>query len=60
MSPIDFQSDARFPGSTEVLAGHDLSGKLAVVTGGSGGIGLAYHRVRSRGAVRLATKRCPS
>jgi NAD(P)-dependent dehydrogenase (short-subunit alcohol dehydrogenase family) len=41
MDRIAFQSQARFPSSAEVLAGRDLSGKLAVVTGGSGGIGLA-------------------
>jgi NAD(P)-dependent dehydrogenase (short-subunit alcohol dehydrogenase family) len=41
MKRIAFQTHARFPASEEVLAGRDLSGKLAVVTGGSGGIGLA-------------------
>jgi NAD(P)-dependent dehydrogenase (short-subunit alcohol dehydrogenase family) len=31
----------RFPSSGEILSGHDLSGRRAVITGGSGGIGLA-------------------
>lgn len=37
---LAFQSPNRFPGSDEILAGIDLSGKTALVTGGSGGLGL--------------------
>lgn len=37
---IAFKSAARFPGTAEILEGIDLSGKLALVTGGSGGLGL--------------------
>lgn len=38
---IAFKSRDRFPGTADVLSGKDLSGKLAIVTGGSGGLGLA-------------------
>lgn len=37
---LAFKSSNRFPGTSEILAGVDLSGKTALVTGGSGGIGL--------------------
>ncbi|HJS10525.1 SDR family NAD(P)-dependent oxidoreductase [Sphingopyxis sp.] len=38
---LAFSSASRFPATEEILAGKDLRGKFAVVTGGSGGIGLA-------------------
>lgn len=39
-----FNSANRFPSTAEVLANFDLSGKRAIVTGGSGGLGLATAR----------------
>lgn len=41
MSHVKFLSANRFPTTSEVLSGIDLHGKFAVVTGGSGGVGLA-------------------
>lgn len=38
--PLAFKSANRFPGTAEILTGIDLSGKTALVTGGSGGLGL--------------------
>lgn len=37
---IAFKSTARFPGTAEILDGIDLRGRRALVTGGSGGLGL--------------------
>jgi NAD(P)-dependent dehydrogenase (short-subunit alcohol dehydrogenase family) len=37
---LEFKSPNRFPGTAEILEGIDLSGKTALVTGGSGGLGL--------------------
>ena len=50
---IGFDSATRFPGSEEVLAGHDLRGRLAIVTGGSGGIGLATARALARAGAEV-------
>jgi len=40
-NPIAFASSVRHPGTAEILAGVDLKGRLALITGGSGGLGLA-------------------
>lgn len=53
MSDIAFRSSHRFPGASELLASHDLRGKLAVVTGGSGGIGLATATALSRAGAEV-------
>ena len=50
---IGFDSTARFPGTGEVLAGRDMRGRFAVVTGGSGGIGLATAEALSRAGVEV-------
>lgn len=38
---IGFDSTTRFPGTAEILAGYDLGERFAVLTEGSGRIGLA-------------------
>lgn len=41
MPTVKFHSTNRFPTTSEILCGINLRGKFAVVTGGSGGVGLA-------------------
>ena len=51
--PIAFASSNRFPGTDEILLGRDLRGKFAVITGGSGGLGLATAKALAKAGVEV-------
>lgn len=50
---IAFESSQRFPGTAEILAGQQLEGRLALVTGASGGLGLATALALARSGVEV-------
>ncbi|SEH19244.1 NAD(P)-dependent dehydrogenase, short-chain alcohol dehydrogenase family [Sphingopyxis sp. YR583] len=50
---IAFRSPNRFPGTAEILEGIDLSGKTALVTGGSGGLGLTTSAALARAGANV-------
>lgn len=50
---IAFKSPNRFPGTAEILGGSDLSGKVALVTGGSGGLGLTTAAALARAGAQV-------
>jgi NAD(P)-dependent dehydrogenase (short-subunit alcohol dehydrogenase family) len=50
---IAFRSPNRFPGTAEVLKGINLSGKTALVTGGSGGLGLTTATALARAGANI-------
>ncbi|MGL3820195.1 SDR family NAD(P)-dependent oxidoreductase [Sphingopyxis sp. R3-92] len=50
---IAFKSSNRFPGTAEILDGFNLSGKVALVTGGSGGLGLTTATALARAGANV-------
>ena len=50
---IAFESTQKFPGTAEILAGHGLEGRFALVTGASGGLGLATAAALARAGVEV-------
>lgn len=50
---LAFKSSSRFPGTAEILDGIDLSGKTALVTGGSGGLGLTTATALARAGANV-------
>ena len=50
---IAFESTQKFPGTAEILAGQQLEGRFALVTGASGGLGLATALALARAGVEV-------
>ena len=52
-SALNWPSDQPHPTASEILANHDVTGKVVVITGASGGIGLATARALAKAGAEV-------